>query len=209
LPAWLLQFGRLTLWVRPLGAAERAMAVDPDIAPAPDDRPALLAELPESERGYWRGTILSDMPIHTLRRDGRLVGMVASSPGSLRAPPWLRHAGGAHDIWGHGLWVLPDQRGGGIARHLMDQAAVTSVRDGYTRRLSIIAAGNRSSIRATQKTGYAPFGTAAYLRVLGFAVVRAGDRWFFGRCDGDRPLEIPIAAHEAADRSPDALREAR
>jgi L-amino acid N-acyltransferase YncA len=196
LPPWLLQFGRLTIWERRLGAAEQAVAEDPDVQPAPDDRAALLAEMPEGERAYWRVTVLSGMPIRVLRRDGRLVGFVVSKPESCTSPPWLRHVCGPRDIWGYGVWVAPEERGGGIASHMMHQNALASLRDGYVRRVGIIEAGHRSSIRATRKAPFTQVGRVAYLRVFGFAVVRAGQRCFVGRCDAARPLSIPIECYD-------------
>jgi GNAT superfamily N-acetyltransferase len=197
LPKRLLQFGRIVVWARLLDAHSTA-PVDPDVQLAPDDRAALLAEMPAVERAYWGGLCAGDAAVWTLREDGRLIAFAALRPGERRHPDWLLHRGRPGDIWGSGVWVHPDRRGAGLANRVRDAAAAALAQSGYTRRVGIVEVANRSSIRSAQKGLYTSLATIAYLRVLDFAVVRAGHRWFYGRCDADRPLHVPIDAYDGA-----------
>lgn len=196
LPAWLLQFGRLVVLMRPVQGADAATADDPEIRLATaDDLVLLTTPMPPPERAHWVRMIGGGQPVWVIVRDGRLAAISATVAQQWRNPHWLLHQGRADDVWGGHMWVAPDCRGAGIAGRLRLHMLAGYARAGATRRLSLVMAGNHSSLRSQYKTGASQLGSVTYVRLFGFAVVRAGRLWRCGWCSAARPLTVPVEAY--------------
>jgi GNAT superfamily N-acetyltransferase len=156
--------------------------------------PEYLATLqgPEEELNEFRGELEHGHRIVTVEYDNNIIGSVQFNFGTVDQDSWLRYILQPNKAWSSDARVTPEHRGRGLYGLMHHLAAEDLYREGYTHKLGEVDAANKRMRQAIGKAGYIDMGPLFYVRILGFAFVRAPHFMRIGWWAFGRRCEIPL-----------------